>query len=220
MKQLQVKDIRKEFINLLKDGKFVTDKTGVKTVEIIGTSFIADEPAIFGSPNESYISRELEWYLSTSLNVNDIPGVVPKIWKQVATPEGLINSNYGYLIFSPENGNQYQNVLAELKRNPNSRRSVMVYQRPSIWSEYNKGGMSDFICTNAVGYLIRDGKLHANVSMRSNDAVFGYPNDLGWQKWVLEKLASELGVLPGFIYWLATSLHVYESHFSKIELYF
>lgn len=210
-------DIRNKFIELLANEEFVTDKSGVKTIEIIGSSFIADSPVIFGQPNNDYINRELAWYESKSLNVNDIPGGPPAIWKQVATPEGLINSNYGFLIWSKENGDQYQNVLNELRRNPNSRRAVMVYQRPSIWAEYNKDGMSDFICTNAVGYLIRDNKLHAHVTMRSNDAYFGYRNDYAWQKNVLDKLAADLNIETGTIYWTATSLHVYERHFNLLE---
>ena len=36
------------------------------------SSFIADEPAIFGTPSEDYIQKELDWYLSGSTNVNDI----------------------------------------------------------------------------------------------------------------------------------------------------
>jgi thymidylate synthase len=93
----------------------------------------------------------------------------------------------------------------------------MIYTRPSIWSDYNKQGMSDFICTNAVGYLIRDNKLHANVQMRSNDVVFGYKNDYYWQEYVLKKLAKDLDVEVGTIMWNVTSLHVYEKHFHLIK---
>ena len=67
---------------------------GVKLLELIGVQFIADENRIFGTPNDDYIQRELEWYQSQSLNVNDIPGNTPQIWKQVASPDGIINSNY------------------------------------------------------------------------------------------------------------------------------
>jgi len=42
---LQVKDIRQYFRDALARGEFVTDKTGVKTLELIGASFIANEPA-------------------------------------------------------------------------------------------------------------------------------------------------------------------------------
>lgn len=211
-------DIRGEFKYLLQTEQFVTDKTGVKTIEIIGSSFIASEPAIFGEPNEEYIARELAWYESQSLKVADIPGGPPVIWKQVSSSkEGEINSNYGYLIWSDENHHQYLNVLKELKKNPFSRRAVMIYNRPSMHYDYNRGGMSDFICTNAVQYMIRNDKLHAVVQMRSNDAYFGYRNDWAWQKYVLDKLAKDLAVAPGTIYWNAGSLHLYERHFDMVD---
>jgi thymidylate synthase len=214
---LNVNDIRKEFLRKLMFADFVIDKTGCKMLEIMGASFIADEPVIFGTLNTNYAKREVEWYESQSLNVNDIPGETPAIWTSIATPDGYINSNYGYLIFSEENGNQYRNVLNELKQNPFSRRATMIYTRPSIWSDYNKQGMSDFICTNAVGYLIRDNKLHANVQMRSNDVVFGYKIHYYWQEYVLKKLAKDLDVEVGTIMWNVTSLHVYERHFNLIK---
>jgi hypothetical protein len=106
-----VSDIRNEFKRLLLNGEFVTDKTGVKTIEIINASFIADEPSIFGVVNEEWNNRELQWYKSMSLNVNDIPAPIPAIWKQVATPSGEINSNYGWCIWSEDNGRQYCNVV-------------------------------------------------------------------------------------------------------------
>lgn len=212
-----VQDVRDQFTALYKDGEFVTDKSGAKTLEIFGATFIADEPVIFGTLNEDYAQRELEWYKSMSLYVNDIPGGVPKIWEQVASKNGRINSNYGYLIYSTGNHSQYKNVLSELKANPFSRRAIMIYTRPSIWNEYNENGMSDFICTNTVGYVIRNGKLNAHVSMRSNDVVFGYKNDKFWQDYVHSTLAEDLGVEVGQMIWTVTSLHIYERHFNLIE---
>lgn len=212
-----VEDIRNEFAYKLKDNDFVTDKSGVKTLEIINASFIADEPSIFGTPSADYIRRELEWYESESLNVNDIPGQTPQIWEQISDNDGKINSNYGYLVFSSENHHQYKRVREELSLNPNSRRAVMIYQRPTMHYDYNVNGMSDFICTNAVQYLIRNNKLHAVVQMRSNDVIFGYNNDWAWQKYVQLKLAKELMVEAGDIQWSVGSLHIYERHFNLVE---
>ena len=218
---LTVRDIQTELYNKLLNQEFVIDKTGVKTVEIMNASFLADKEAIFGTVNEDYVERELQWYLSQSLNVNDIPEPVPAIWKAVATPDGRINSNYGWCIFSKENGDQYNNVMGQLSINPDSRRATMIYNRPSMHLDYNKDGMSDFMCTNAVQYLVRDGEVHALVYMRSNDAVFGYKNDYAWQKYVLDKLANDIRIPAGNIYWNVASLHVYERHFDLItkEIY-
>lgn len=213
----RVSDIRAKLIQKYKDQDFVIDKTGVKTIEVIGESFIADEDWIIRTPNLEYIERELEWYRSQSLYVEDIPGDTPAIWKQVSSRHGRINSNYGYLIWSDENHNQYMNVLAELSSNQNSRRAVMIYNRPSMHRDYATDGMSDFVCTYANTFLIRDGKLISHYLMRSNDAVFGYDNDIHWAMYVQDMLARDLGVERGDIIWTATNLHVYERHFKFIE---
>jgi thymidylate synthase len=212
-----VEDIRREFLDLLEVEDFVTDKTGVKMLEIVGASFVADEPSIFGKVNEDYVQRELEWYKSMSLSVNDIPGGPPAIWKQVCDNNGYINSNYGWCIWSGANCWQYENVLGELRKNPESRRATMIYTRPNMWYDYNHNGRSDFMCTNAVQYLIRKSRLDCVVQMRSNDVVFGYKNDYAWQKHVLDQLSTEVGVPPGDIHWNVGSLHVYERHFDLIQ---
>jgi thymidylate synthase len=248
-----ITNIRHEFASLLQSKKFtsvnreatMTGLTGNTTIEIIGASFIADEEAIFGEVNWDYVKREEEWYNSMSLNVNDIPGGAPAIWKAVADKDGFINSNYGWCIYSNENfskmeidahgivpekdvqrdetdqyyvaASQYDAVAYELKKNPLSRRAVMIYTRPSMWLDYNKNGRSDFICTNSVGYVIRNGALNAHVQMRSNDSIFGFRNDLAWQRHVLEKLAAELDVEVGQIHWSVTSLHVYARHYYLVD---
>ena len=220
---MQTKDIRDQFIDLYTKKEYVTDKTGVKTPDMVGASFTADEVSIFGTPNEEYIKREIDWYLSESLYVYDIPEKTPEIWKQISSTKGKINSNYGQLIFSKENHKQYKHVCQQLLCDPNSRRAVMIYQRPTMHDDFSVDGMSDFICTNAVQYMVRDNALHAVVQMRSNDVVFGYRNDYAWQKFVLDRLVNDLNDFgentysPGDITWQVGSLHVYERHFKFID---
>ena len=227
---LKVSDIREYFINELKDEIFTVDKTGQKTIEMIGASFIADEEAIFGKPSAEYIGREIEWYLSGSTNINDIYNgkkEPPKAWQYTANEHGEINSNYGYLIYDPLFYNQFDNVKKELLHNPDSRRGIMIYNRPSIWEEFCENGKNDFICTNAVCYYIRDGYLETVVQMRSNDVIFGYKNDWAWQRYVQQMMCNELNlsldrmfdrdILPGNIYWQVQNLHVYERHFHLVR---
>jgi len=212
-----VDTIRRVFKDMLERKDFVTDKTGVKMLEMIGAQFRANEPAIFGTPNQDYIDREIQWYKSMSLNVNDIPGGPPEIWKKVADRNGYINSNYGHCIWSHGNYKQYDHVLEELKKNPETRRAVMIYTRPNMWHDYNHAGRSDFMCTNTVQYLIRDEKLQVVVQMRSNDVVYGYKNDWAWQKYVQAELAHALGMMTGDIFWQVGSLHIYQRHFDLVK---
>lgn len=214
-----VDDIREVFVRKFRRKEIVYDKTGVKTIDISPCFFMANEETIFGEVNHDYVNREIEWYESQSLYVRDIPGKIPEIWKKVSDKNGRIHSNYGYLVFSGENRSQYRRCLEQLKREHDSRRAIMIYTRPGIQDEYNQNGMSDFICTNTVQYRIRNGILHAYVNMRSNDAYFGYRNDRAWQKYILNKLAKDLNMEFGNIYWFAGSLHLYENQFKLIEEY-
>lgn len=235
---MQVADIRNYFIEELKNENFTIDKTGQRTIEMLGASFIANEPAIFGTPNQEYIDKEIIWYHTHSNNINDIYGddrEPPQAWQYSANEYGEINSNYGRLIYSDKYYQQYGMAVDELIRNSDSRRASMIYQRPSIWVEYDEDGKNDFICTNAVTYYIRDGKLNAVVQMRSNDVVFGYKNDYAWQLHVLNMMtedinasrkadrdlgiggANEEDISEGTITWQVQNLHVYERHFDLVK---
>lgn len=215
--------IRSALGEKLLNREFVTDKSGVKCIEIINASFIADEPTIFGVLTE-YADRELQWYQSCSLNVNDIPAPVPQIWQAVASKVGFINSNYGWCVWSEENGDQYTHCLNELLINKDSRRACMIYIRPNMQVEYKKDGMSDFMCTYSTQVFIRDNKLHYIVLMRSNDSWAGYKNDKYWHDHVHKILLNDLkDAYPelqlGVMYWNAGSLHVYERQFYLVDYY-
>lgn len=219
-------DIRDELKRLYKEGVFREGKYG-KTVEIQNAHFLADKDWIIRKPNYDYAKREIEWYESQSLYVKDIPGDVPKIWQMCADKDGKINSNYGWCIFSYENGSQYEHCLNRLLDDHHTREACMIYTRPSMQTDCNKNEMHDFMCTystqvflnpiNEFGY-----DLDYTVFMRSNDAVYGFCNDAIWAKHVRDKLVTDLNnrgltVFPGKIIWNAGSLHVYERHFKFLK---
>lgn len=192
-----------------------------KMLEIIGANFIVDKGYIIKEPNEDYIDREIQWYLSQSLNVNDIPGGTPKIWRDVATRDGFINSNYGWAIFSNDNYNQFNAVVNKFLSDPDTRQGIMIYNRPEMQRDWDVDGMHDFMCALANQFYIRDNKLYSIVTFRSNDAVFGYNNDAAWFKFVYNKLLNTLrnyypALEAGNIQWFANSLHVYPRHFKYL----
>ena len=232
MQQNNVSDIRQHFIDELANEAFTIDKTGQKTIELIGANFVADEPAIFGTPNQEYIEAEIAWYESQSTNIYDIHkesgADAPAAWKYAADTHGNINSNYGHLVFSEKYFDQFACAFDELYRNPDSRRAQMIYNRPSIWVEFNEGGKSDFICTNAQTFYIRDSKLHMVSQMRSNDVVYGYKNDYAWAQYLMDKFVhawnemeaiwSKHGeITKGDLIWSVMNLHVYEKHFHLVK---
>lgn len=229
---MNVSDIRQHFIQALANEEFTVDRTGSKTIELIGASFVADEPAIFGTVNKDYVNAEIDWYNAMSTNINDIEygDKPPKAWQIAANEYGEVNSNYGKLIYSDKYYDQYGQALDELVVYPDSRRASMIYTRPSIWYEYNENDKNDFICTNVVTYYIRNGKLNCVVQMRSNDVVYGYKNDYAWQHNVLTELTDDYNkscehmpgkkgedIKIGTITWQVQNLHVYERHFDLVK---
>lgn len=221
------KDIKQLLKEKYKNGEFRIAKNGVRTVELQGIQFIADKDYILREPDYDYAKREIEWYESQSLYVKDIPGKVPAIWKQCADVNGKINSNYGWMIFSEENGSQYQNCKRALIDDPVSRQALMIYNRPSMHNDWCKNHMHDFTCCLGVQYFLNPSKdgftLKSIVKFRSNDAVFGYNSDYIWMRYVQEKLAKDLSeelnaeVICEPIIWEEGSLHVYERHFKFLE---
>ena len=185
-------------------------------VEVIGVTFLADEPSIFGTVDEAYVLKEIEWYNSQNRNISGLAPNIPKLWKHTANEDGAVNSNYGWCIFSKENGHQFENVVKELAFNPESRRGSMIYTRPSMHIDACADGINDFICTNAVNYYItQDMVLVGVVQMRSNDVVYGYKNDRAWQQYVIDKLADRLKLTNTRLIWQVGSLHMYKNHVDK-----
>ena len=227
---MTTQDIRNEFIKKYQDQDYRIIGNEVqqsKTVEIQNANFLADKAWIIREPNYEYFDRELEWYKTMTLNVNAIPGGAPSMWKACADKDGNINSNYGWCIWSKDNGYQYDHCLQKLLNDQHTREAIMIYNRPSMQWEYEKNGMHDFMCCQNMQYFIneRDDKkfIDCIVNFRSNDAVFGYCNDYLWAVHVLERLASDLSSLTreaihaGYIWWNAGSLHIYERHFKFLE---
>jgi thymidylate synthase len=223
--KLILQNVFVEFYNQMKSGKFVIDRTGEKTVEILGLRLELDPCQTLlnfydlrKSP-EKYIQKEIDWYDSQDLCVKDI-GQHAKMWLNVCSKDEkqTINSNYGYLIYNKGNFNQFENVQKELLKNMYSRRAIMIYNRPSMHYEYNENGKNDFICTLGHQFFIRNNQLISIVEMRSTDMIFGFFSDYPWFATVQNRLLKDLqktytDLTMGSIIWISNSAHLYEKHF-------
>jgi len=222
----------KDLYKKVKDEDFVVDKSGVKMAEIIAPKFELNPKQKILNFNETrktpekYAEQELAWYDSQSLSIKGYVDNV-KIWQQVSSYKKEVNSNYGWCIYSPDNYSQYYNCLKELIRNKDSRRAVMIYQRPSMWLDYNKDGMSDFICTDGSQLFIRNNNKGEDtliyiVKQRSMDMIYGFFNDFYWHGIVYERMLKDLkktypNLNNGKIIYVPFSAHVYEKHFSMLK---
>ena len=228
---IKTNDVLNLFLEKYKNNEFRIIGNEVqqsKTLEIQNAHFEVDKAWIIREPNYDYIAKELEWYLSESLNVNDIPGGAPIMWKSCADSLGYINSNYGWCVYSKDNGEQYKHCLEKLITDPHTREAIMIYNRPSMQEDYKKNGMHDFMCCQNMQYFINErddiSYLDCIVNFRSNDAVFGFNNDVAWARYVQENLTKDINneqkdikINVGKLYWNAGSLHIYERHFKFLD---
>lgn len=150
-----------------------------------------------------YAVGELMWYLSGNRNLSAIQNYT-SAWDRMSDDGETVNSNYGWCIFNKYGFNQWGYVKDMLKKDPNSRQAVIHIKtadpKPS----------KDVNCTVCLQFLIRDGKLHATVYMRSNDIWMGFPYDVFSFTAMQCKMAMELGVGIGTYTHIAGSLHLYE----------
>lgn len=110
---------------------------------------------------------------------------------------------------------QIAEVLEILDTDPTSRRAVLSIFDPARDFTHSR----DIPCTNWLHAMVRDGAVHLEVVMRSNDIMWGFSgiNTFEWSV-LLEMLAEWLNVDVGTLTFYVSSLHLYERHDARAEL--
>lgn len=116
--------------------------------------------------------------------------------------------NYG-----DENIDQIQFIVDELKRNPSSRRAVMLVRDKSDI------GSDDPACLQLAQFFIRDEKLHCKIIFRSNDACKATFMNAFALIMLQKRIADELGIPVGTYMHRANSFHCYEKDFELLHGY-
>lgn len=222
------KEIDKVQIQMIQ--KLQEDKWTADTIELLNVQLNLNpyKPylKIFGRDfKHDYLKKEHDWYMSESLSIKGYMDDI-KIWNFCASKDGNgeINSNYGNLVFSGANHNQYDYCLNRLKFDMNTREAMIIYTRPSIQHECSEKGKHDFICTNYAHFFIRDNQLLMTVSQRSCDIVTGLSFDFPWHCLIYQMMYEELKeTYPdldiGPITYNIDSLHFYKRSLNLVEKY-
>jgi thymidylate synthase len=156
---------------------------------------------------------ELMWYLAGSNSVKFIDYYVPA-YKQESIDGKTIPSAYGPRLFG--DGKQVSTVVSLLKDRQNSRRAVIqIFDANDLLED---GAISP-PCTCSLQFMVRNGRLHAFTSMRSNDAYRGLPHDVFAFTMLQELVANSLGVKLGTYKHYVGSLHLYESDLEAAQQY-
>ena len=162
--------------------------------------------------NEDYAILEWLWYLNSNPEISTI-GKFADIWNKIADENNLVESNYGNYI-KPA----WYDLIDELLKDRDSRRATCPINQPYHRFKNPK----DYPCTQYIHFFIREDELHLGVYMRSNDAVFGFCNDVFtfalFQQLMLNELNARGAKLSlGNYYHSAGSFHVYDKHYSMVE---
>ena len=176
-----------------------------------------------------YAVAEWLWYLSEDSNVRNI-GKLASIWKGIADHKNEVESNYGLWLHGTNNTktnlSQWQWVIEELLKDRDTRRASITING----SDHKGKNNADYPCTQYIQFFIRENRLHLGVHMRSNDAIFGFCNDVFtfcmYQQLMLNELNAFIAahgdiekerIELGHYYHTADSFHVYEKHFNMMN---
>jgi len=197
---------------------------GQKIRECLGVSFTITNPRdrmlfVRGRKfSPVYLAAELLWYLSGNNETKWI-SKYSSFWNTISDDGLTANSAYGARLFQTHpkiaqgRYTQWEYVVNELRKDPDSRRAVMHLRVP----DDSVDARLDVPCTLALQFFIRDGELHQIVHMRSSDVILGIAYDVPAFTMFQEIMANELGVEVGTYTHVSNSLHIYEQHFEMAE---
>lgn len=195
---------------------FISNPREQKIKELINYNYSIDmnQPVVTHAGrklNYPFMFVEAAWILSGR---NDLEFIMPymKNYQRFSDDGMTLNGAYG-----PKVMDQISWAAEELANDPDSRRCYI-----NIWRE-RPGPSKDIPCTTGIQFLLRDGKLHVVVNMRSQDVVWGMPYDMftfsaiGKYMQVYLWMVKSIGVSLGNLYVRAGSFHLYEHHFDDAE---
>lgn len=110
--------------------------------------------------------------------------------------------------------NQVQFVIDELRRNPYSRRAVIVIRDVDV-----DAGNADPACLQHIQYFVRDNELHCKVLFRSNDACKATFMNAFALIMLQKRIADELGYEVGSYTHRANSFHCYAADYQLLDSY-
>ncbi len=161
--------------------------------------------------SKSYICGELLWYALGRNDVNFI-NKFAGLWGRISDDGVTSYSAYGDIVFKRHGFNQVEKIIQLLWNDPESRRAVINFNVPNE----NVIETKDEICTIALQFIIRDGKLNCTGVMRSNDVWYGLPYDVIFFTELTKYIAKRLNVEVGTYTHLVISLHAYKRNYKDI----
>ena len=208
---------------ILADGVEKHDRTGTGTLSIFGHQMRFDLEAGFPLTTTKKlhlksIVHELLWFLAGDTNVRYLNENGVTIWDEWADEHGDLGPVYGRQWRSwptPDGGaiDQIANVIAAIRRNPNSRRLIVT-----AWNPADVDRMALPPCHCLFQFYVANGRLSCQLYQRSADAFLGVPFNIASYALLTLMVAQVTGFAPGeFIHTLGDA-HLYLNHLEQARL--
>ena len=205
---------------VLAEGVEKRDRTGVGTRSIFGHQLRFD--LTNGFPlvttkklHVKSIVYELLWFLRGDTNVKYLDEHGVTIWDEWADDNGDLGPVYGRQWRSwptPDGGSidQMTDVVAEIRRNPNSRRLIVT-----AWNPAENDLMALSPCHCLFQFYVADGALSCQLYQRSADVFLGVPFNIASYALLTLMVAQVTGLRPGTFVHSFGDAHLYLNHLEQ-----
>ncbi|MFD1702708.1 thymidylate synthase [Methylopila henanensis] len=205
---------------ILEEGVRKDDRTGTGTLSVFGAQMRFDLTEGFPLVTTKKlhlksIVHELLWFLAGDTNVRYLQENGVTIWDEWADASGELGPVYGrqWRSWAAPDGrtiDQMKDVLAELKRNPSSRRLIV-----SSWNPADVPAMALAPCHCLFQFDVTDGRLSCQLYQRSADVFLGVPFNIASYALLTHLVAHEAGLAVGdFVHTLGDA-HLYLNHLDQ-----
>jgi thymidylate synthase len=209
--------------HVLTTGVRKSDRTGTGTRSVFGYQMRFDLAAGFPLVTTKKlhvrsIIHELLWFLRGETNVAYLRDNGVTIWDEWADDRGELGPVYGkqwrsWQTPTGESIDQIQNVVEQIKSNPDSRRLIV-----SAWNVGEIDQMALPPCHLLFQFYVAEGRLSCQLYQRSADVFLGVPFNIASYALLTMMVAHATGLEPGdFVHTLGDA-HLYENHLEQAQL--
>jgi thymidylate synthase len=199
------------------------DRTGTGTLSVFGHQmrFALDEGFPLVTTKKLHLKsiiHELLWFLAGDTNVRYLQEHGVRIWDEWADERGELGPVYGqqWRSWPAQDGrtiDQIGNVVAMIKRNPDSRRLIVT-----AWNPAEVDNMALPPCHCLFQFYVAEGKLSCQLYQRSADVFLGVPFNIASYALLTQMMAQVTGYKAGdFIHTLGDA-HLYLNHLEQARL--
>jgi thymidylate synthase len=208
---------------VLSEGVEKRDRTGIGTRSIFGHQLRFDLTRGFPlittkKLHVKSIIYELLWFLRGDTNIEYLNAHGVRIWDEWADANGDLGPVYGrqWRSWPTADGrsiDQIADVVAEIRRNPDSRRLIVT-----AWNPGENERMALSPCHCLFQFNVADGALSCQLYQRSADVFLGVPFNIASYALLTLMVAQVTGLKPGAFIHSFGDAHLYLNHLEQARL--